>query len=397
MNPTLVKLERAKLPVFAVGVMLALLAGATALRGNASEDLFVYRAGAELPQRGLSPFDTEALRADVAGQFPDATEFIDNCGFFLTPQAVALFTPFAALPWPVARVAWAGLSLAALLAGLWRLPVPAGRGWWGTIFGLAVLADPLSPMVASLGQTTTLMAGLLLLGYAAITRGRPVLGALAWSVLFVKPHLALPLVPLAFALGGRRCGVTLVAAVAAGNLLGLALCPDPLGLPAAYLRHLADGHAAVKYNSIEFNPLITSWNSALLAAGGPRVELGIAGVLVGYAVVLAVVMARCRGYAADSEWLLAVAASSVPVVCQLLGYEMLLLVGVLPLVARRWPGTPGWRLAVLASFWVLKSVPVGVADSLADIVGHARLILAYRSFAALGILGVVLTLPSKAS
>ena len=395
MNPTLVKLERAKLPVFAVGVLLAGFAWSMATMGNVFEDLFIYRAGAELPRRGFSPYDTEALRAEVARQFPDAAEFRENCGFFLTPQAVAAFTPLALMPWPAARVTWTALSFAVLLAGLWRLPVPAGRGWWGTLLGLAVLADPLSSMVASLGQTTTLLAGLLLLGYAAMMKGWPVLGALAWSVLFLKPHIALPLLPLAFALGGRRCGLTLIAAVVAGNLLGLALSPDPLGLPLEYLRHLADGHKVVKYNRVEYNPLITSWNSALLAAGGPLIELGIGGVLAGYAAVLAVVLARCRGRAADRAWLLAVAVAAVPVVCQVLGYEMLLLVGVLPLVAQRWPGTPWWRLAVLGVFWLLKSVPVETANALAEAVGQGRLgqlVIAHRSFAALGILGVVVTL-----
>ena len=103
MNPTLVTIERAKLPVFAVGVLLAGFAWSMATMGNVFEDLFIYRAGAELPRRGVSPYDTDALRAEVARQFPDATEFRENCGFFLTPQAVACFTPFALLPWPVAR------------------------------------------------------------------------------------------------------------------------------------------------------------------------------------------------------------------------------------------------------------------------------------------------------
>jgi len=237
------------------------------------------------------------------------------------------------------------------------------------------------------------------LGYAAITRGRPVLGALAWSVLFVKPHLAFPLLPLAFALGGRRCGFTLIAAVFAGNLLGLALSPNPLGLPTEYLRHLAGGHTLVKYNSVEFNPLLTSWNAALLAAGGPAVELGVVGTLAGYAVALAVVLARCRCGGADGAWLLAVGTAVAPVVCQVLGYEMLLLVGVMPLVAGRWPGTLWWRLAVLAACWALKSTPIETANALAEAAGPGRLgalVMAYRSLAALGILAIVVTLPPKA-
>jgi len=399
MNPTLLKIERAKLPLFALAVTLAAASWLAATRGNASQDLFIFRAAAELPRRGLSPYDTEALRAEVGRQFPESPEFVANCGFFMTPQAVAFFTPLTLLPWPATRVAWTALSFAALVAGLWRLPVPAGRDWWVPVLGLAVLADPLPSMVASVGQTTALMAGLLLLGYAALTRGWAVAGALAWSVLFLKPHVALPLLPLTFALGGPRALAVLVVAVAGGNLLGLALMPDPVGLPLEYLRHLAEGHKVVLYNRVEYNPLITSWNSALVAAGGPVVELGIVGTLAGYAAVAALVAVRRRGGAADPEWLLAVVAASVPVFCQVLGYELLLLVGVLPLVAQRWPGTPWWRLAVLGGFWLLKSVPVEAASALADAVGQGRLgsvVLAYRAFAGLGVLGVVLTLPPSA-
>ena len=55
-----------------------------------------------------------------------------------------------------------------------------------------MLADPLLAMVASLGQTATLTAGLLLVGYGLAQRGWAVAAGLTWSVLFIKPHLALP-------------------------------------------------------------------------------------------------------------------------------------------------------------------------------------------------------------
>ncbi len=384
-----------KLPVVLFGLTLAGAIWATASVGNVQEDLFIYRAGATLPVRGLSPYDGEALRADVAGQYPGSPQLIANCGFFLTPQAVAVFTPFAVLPWEIARITWTGVSFAVLIAGMWWLPVPTGRPWWGPVLAVVALADPLLPMVSSLGQTTTLMAGLLLLGYGATVRGWKVAGALAWSVLFMKPHVALPLLPLAFALGGRRTGVALIVAVIGANLLGLALSPDSLGLPLEYLRHVAGGHKLVNYNRIEFNPQLTSWNNALLAGGGPLIELGIGAILAGYAGVAVVGATRCRGAKPDPAWLLAVGVAAAPVCCQVWAYELVLVVAVLPLVAERWPGTPWWRLVALAGFWVLKSVPVETGNALAAAVGPGRieqLVQAYRSFAALGILGMVLTL-----
>ena len=109
-----------KLPLFLFGLALAGVVWATASVGNVQEDLFIYRAGASLPLRGLSPYDAEALRADVAGQYSGSPQLIANCGFFLTPQAVAVFTPFAFLPWDAARAAWTGLSFA--------VPLKVGAG-----------------------------------------------------------------------------------------------------------------------------------------------------------------------------------------------------------------------------------------------------------------------------
>ena len=117
----------AKPATFALGVALAAVVWAASPLGNVQEDLFIYRAGSALPTHGNSPYDAEALRAEVAAQYPGSPQLIANCGFFLTPQAVVLFRPFTLLPWKVARVAWVTLSFGVLLGGLWLLP---GRVWW---------------------------------------------------------------------------------------------------------------------------------------------------------------------------------------------------------------------------------------------------------------------------
>ena len=57
-------------------------------------------------------------------------------------------------------------------------------------------------------------------GQWCFERGRPACGVLLWSLCFVKPHVALPLVALAWALGGWRRAAGLVAGVAGLNLLG---------------------------------------------------------------------------------------------------------------------------------------------------------------------------------
>ena len=50
-------------------------------------------------------------------------------------------------------------------------------------------------------------------GLLCFERGRPYLAAVLWAIPFVKPHLAIPLIPLAWYLGGWRPAALLVALV----------------------------------------------------------------------------------------------------------------------------------------------------------------------------------------
>ena len=94
-------------PVFgyaAVG-LLTLFALLQALAQNKFPDFFIYRTGAELALHRESPYDLNKIRAAVGAQFPDANpkdtdtenekadRLVNNCGFFLPPQAVVVFNP----------------------------------------------------------------------------------------------------------------------------------------------------------------------------------------------------------------------------------------------------------------------------------------------------------------
>ena len=107
-----------------------------------------------------------------------------------------------------------------------------------------------------------------------------------WTVPFVKPHLAIPLIPLAWYLGGWKPAAVLVALVGLLNAVGATMVGgSPLFLR-DYLNYLPTAREVVAYNRVEMNPQITSWNRLLYAWDGPLVELargddrrGVSGVV----------------------------------------------------------------------------------------------------------------------
>src|SRR5262245_48859773 len=91
----------------AIAVLIALMPGKL-------PDFFIYRLGSELTLHGTNPYDLDTIRNHVKEQFPEENptedSFVKNCGYFLPPQAVVLFAPFAAVPFPTAKILWALLQ-----------------------------------------------------------------------------------------------------------------------------------------------------------------------------------------------------------------------------------------------------------------------------------------------
>ncbi|HET6575787.1 MAG TPA: glycosyltransferase family 87 protein [Fimbriiglobus sp.] len=330
-NPLLDLLARRGWVLTALAMALAFATHARdALRHNKHNDLFIYRAGAALGLAGRSPYDTAALRERVVEQYPDDKELAENLGFFLPPQAVVLFAPFAVLPWPAAKVAWA--VVAVLLTGLAarRLPVFASAPvppWLPPVLVVAVLLSPIVVVGMIPGQTSAPAFACVVLGEVAHRAGRRRLAGFLWAVPFVKPHIALPLLPLAWYLGGWRRAGELVLWLAGLNLAGCLICTGSPLLARDYLDYVSAGHTAVVFNRVAVNPQITSWNRLLVAAGGPVVELSAVGMLVGYAVWGLAVLARVRlaGSRPTPGWAVAVAFGGALLCCQVMGYELVFL------------------------------------------------------------------------
>jgi hypothetical protein len=392
------------LPIAAAAI-LAAFAVIWAVTRNDFPDFFIYRAGSDLGLRGESPYDPEQIRVRVAAQFPHLEMLIENCGFFLPPQAIVLFAPFAILPYPAAKIAWALTNGSAAFACLLlprifnrpreeierlRLPILI------MVF-VVLLAPTLTIPIIIVGQTTLLFIGSVAAGQWCFDRGRPLAGALLWSVPFLKPHLALALIPLAWYLGGWRRAALIVAVVAGLNLAG---CLVTRGSPAffwEYVEFLGSGHKSVEFNRAELNPHATSWNRLLFSFGGPLVELTAVTTIAGYLVWGGIILARCAATRTrpSPSWAMAAGAVGSLAVCQVLGYETLLLALTVPwlldLMAERYR----LRAAVAVALMLVQFVPY--PQYLAFIESHGAdprtetILLSFRSIS-VALLAVVVLL-----
>jgi hypothetical protein len=376
-----------------------------AVATNNFPDLFIYRLGAEIGLRGESPYDLPRIRAAAAAQFPDPDpkpeSFIYNCGYFLPPMAILVYAPFAVLPWPAAKLAWAvacGVAGYAItkLPGLFRRPddpPPTGLVW--LLVPFLLLLNPFILQIVMVGQVTVVSLGCVALGQWAFERKRPVLGTLLWSVAFVKPHIALPLVPLAWYLGGWKRAAGLVVVVAALNLFGATLAGgSPLFLR-DYLAFLPTGHKEVMFNQARLNPQITSWNRLLFALGGPLVELTAVTTLGGYLVWFGLAMGRCAigGKPPSPAWAAAAAVAGAVVCSQVLAYEMLFLAVAIPWVRELFAG--GWKALGWAAVLLLgvQLIPVPVETLVFDFYRPAGAM----AFATLVLVGPVAPVGHEAS
>jgi hypothetical protein len=307
-----------------------------------ARDFFIYRLGAELAARGENPYDLEKIGQHVAAAYPeddkDTKQFVANCGYFLPPLALALFLPLAVLPVVAAKVCWA---LAIGVAGFFiaRLPEmlrPKESPPLGvlprTIVPFLLVLNPLTLTVVLVGQVSLLSLGCVAAGLLCIDRGRPYVAAVLWVLPFMKPHVAFPLIPLLWFLSGWRPTLLLVVLLVALNLAGATLAGgSPLFLK-DYLEFLSESHKAIKFNRVEFNTTITSWNCLLLTAGGPLVELNVVTTLAGYLVWFGLVVGRVAlsGARPSTAWAVAAAAVGAVLCSQVLVYELLILALVVP-------------------------------------------------------------------
>ena len=309
-----------------------------------ARDFFIYRLGAELAARGENPYDLKKIHHHVTAAYPeddkDTKGFVANCGYFLPPLAIVLFLPLALMPAIAAKVCWAfatGVAgfFTARLPGLLRSSDSSTLPFLPRyVVPFLLVLNTLTLAVVLVGQVSLLSLGCVTAGLWCIERGRPYLAAILWVLPFMKPHVALPLLPLMWFLAGWRPAALLVILVVLLNLAGATMVGGSPRFLVEYLEYLPEAHKSVGFNRVESNPRITSWNRLLLTAGGPLIELSAITTLAGYLVWfgLAIGRAALTGTRPSATWVVAVAAVGAVLCSQVLVYELLILALVVPWV-----------------------------------------------------------------
>lgn len=370
----------AKLLVCA-GLVVFFLICERSMKNEALLDFYVYRTGAQLAFEGISPYETQVLRARVADRFPPENEnsFANQCGFFLPPQAIVVFMPFAKAEWSTAEGMWFFfLTAMALLSGILaycygRDKQHQGIGW--PFIVLIVLLNPITMPSLVVGQTTLLFLACFAMGQFAFENDCPRLGTFLWSIPFIKPHLALPFLVLAWFLGGwgRVAGIVILVAIwnLLGGMVATGSVDGSIRLFRLYVEYIGSGHKAVVFNLVAENYQITSWNRILAALGGPAIDLKIWMTLTGlgvWALLLAARM-RLRGplgeQPLDPAYLLAVTTVGALFSVQVLAYEMILLALLAPLILQHLDAHRRKDAFALIVVLLFLMIPINLTDQVA--------------------------------
>ncbi|MCI0700737.1 MAG: DUF2029 domain-containing protein [Planctomycetia bacterium] len=354
-------------PELLAAILLTAVAVILALAPPLMPDFFIFRLGSLLAARGENPYDLEKIRAHVGEQFPDNKGLKANCGYFLPPQAVVLFLPFAMLPWPVAKIAWALLMGAAgfaiaQLPRLLRRPTDSlepSSSLTTKLVPFLLLLNFLTIAVVMVGQFSVLFVGCVAAGLWCFERGGrfALLGVLLWSVPFVKPHVALPLIPLAWYLYGWKRAVGVLVVVGLLNVLGATIVGGSPMFLRDYFAHLSSTFKAVDFNRAALNYEMLSWNRLLYVLTQPHfgerflIEQNAITAVASYLVWFGLVIGRCAiaNVLPSAAWATAATAAAATFCPQVLGYEALVLMLAVPWVRELFTdGRRSWAWIVVA-------------------------------------------------
>jgi hypothetical protein len=189
---------------------------------------------------------------DLYARYPD--ELQDQ--FKYSPVFALLFAPFAWLPWPLALFLWSALNALVLFIAVERLLPPRAA--------LLVLGVLLLEVVRAMqnAQSNALVAGLIILGFVALERGRTWRAAVAIALgACVK---IFPLAALSFAIPRRkalRLGFA-TAAIGVGLLLLPLLVTPPATLVAQYRSWRAIESSDSKDRWFSVMELVHRWTGA---------------------------------------------------------------------------------------------------------------------------------------
>jgi hypothetical protein len=274
------------LPVIAIAVTAVCL---VAILGTAGDSLgYDYAAYAQAGRRILDGQPLYDPAVDVAGGF----------AIYLYPPPFAMaLVPFALLPAALGPWPWIALLVAAFVAGVGLLPVPAGVRWlvlllggmdWPVLYAL------------KLGQVGPLLFLVFALAWRWIDRPIPFgAAAAAGTIAKLQPGL---LLAWAFLTGRRRAfltglGLVLAAALVATVVLGPSVWADYVAL----LRRVSSP-VATPHN---FTPGAIAWQLGASEALATAIQLGT------IVTTAAVVLVAVRRASAEASLVAAIVASQL--------------------------------------------------------------------------------------
>jgi hypothetical protein len=260
--------------------------------------------------------------------------------FVNPPPFLFLATPFAALPYPYAWVAWVALTYA---AWAWASARAFPRLW------PLVLVFP-GALIAAGHAQNGFVTGALLVGGVWLVDRRPLLAGALMGALIVKPHLAL-LVPFWLAAGGRWRAFTAAAASAVG-LLGLSWLAFGTKAMTGYAESWQASAAIMRVADAEFLLRMATPYAQVRLCFGDAAALVVAGAIA--VAMLALVLLSWRRFTGDAmatgALMLAATALASP---YLFNYDLpFLILPILWLVREGLrSGFRGWEKLTLVALW----------------------------------------------
>lgn len=197
---------RAYAVIYLIGSLVMIANTYVKAMGETGSDFLAFWGAAKitLTKGAAASYDIALQKAVQA-----STGFDEVFAFVNPPPFLFAVTPFGALPYPIAWIAWVVTTFAIWFAISWRI---APRFW------PLILAYP-GAMIAASHAQNGLLTGALLVGGVALAGTRPLVGGAMIGALVIKPHLAV-LLPFWLAAGGKWKAF-IAAGISAVGLLAL--------------------------------------------------------------------------------------------------------------------------------------------------------------------------------
>ncbi|NVE95683.1 glycosyltransferase family 87 protein [Altererythrobacter lutimaris] len=228
--------------------------------GGVGSDFLAFWGAAKitLTEGAAATYDIALQKAVQA-----STGFDEVFAFVNPPPFLFAVTPFGALPYPIAWIAWVVTTFAIWFAISWKV---YPRFW------PLILAYP-GAMIAASHAQNGLLTGALLVGGVAFASKRPIIGGAMIGALVIKPHLAV-LLPFWLAAGGKWKAF-IAAGISAIGLLAFSWAVFGTETMLAYTTSWEKSAILMAQDDDDFFLRMATLYSQLRIWGGHEIALGV--------------------------------------------------------------------------------------------------------------------------